>query len=183
MDLQTYKQNFPEGASVPQEIQDLLNFQNGARDWYSGHFELTEWPFGQAHWFAGDRLAAEQFIVLGMESDGSLYALWMYPGRTTNDAPVVFLGSEGVDSSLIAKDLVEFLSLLAVGAEDLGFAVSWREVKEAENPAARLSEFRGWLKGKFGSGAPENPTERIDAARREHPDFAAWFAEWQARRA
>jgi hypothetical protein len=85
--------------------------------------------FGAAHWF-GDRKAAEQFIIFGHGPDGSLYGLWMYPSRTVENAPVVFLGFEGTHCDLIARDLNQFLSLLAVGADELGFEISWGKVSE-----------------------------------------------------
>src|SRR4051812_42457925 len=127
MDLKTFQRNFPPGVPVPDCLRSLLEFENCSREWYSGHFELIEWEYGNPAWFGGDRVAAEPFVIFGHESDGSLYALWLYPSRTILDAPIVFLGSEGVDCGLIAGDLNEFLSLLALDIDELGFAVSWGE--------------------------------------------------------
>jgi len=173
--------NFPVGVSIPSALREPLSFQNKEREWYSGHFQLDTWPFGADHWF-GDRKTAEQFIIFGHGPDGSLYGLWMYPGRTVENAPVVFLGSEGTNCSLIAGELQQFLSLLAVGADELGFEISWGEVSEQNPPARRLQEFRQWLKTSFDIAESENPLSLVAAARREHPDFAAWLAQWQASR-
>ena len=175
-----FQKNFPDGVSVPALLRELLIFQNKSRDWYSGHFELDSWEFGQSHWFGGDRAAAEQFIVIGHGPDGSLYALWLYPGRTAENAPVVFLGSEGTDCGLIAENLAGFLSLLAIGSDELGFDISWGEIIEANPPAKRREEFREWLSASFGITQPGKPLEAVMEARSNHPDFGAWLAAWQA---
>jgi nucleoside-diphosphate-sugar epimerase len=179
MELVDYQRNFPPDVAVPNMLRALLGFQNGSRNWYSDHFELVTWEYGQPAWFGGDCTAARQFIVFGHGPDGSLYALWLYPGRTAADAPVVFLGSEGTDCSLLAGDLGEFLSLLAIGADELGFAVSGGEIAEANSPAARLSEFREWLRASFGIMPSDRPRAVVFEARTRHPDFGAWLAAWQ----
>lgn len=177
-----FQLNFPAGVRVPEVLQALLWFQNQSNDWYSGHFELDKWRFGDAAWFGGDARAAEQFVVIGHGPDGSLYALWVYPGRVVENAPVVFLGSEGADNCLLASSLRDFLALLAIGADELGFAVSWGRVEQEDPPAPRLNEFRLWLHESLGIVGPEMPCELIASARATHPDFEAWLAAWCASR-
>lgn len=179
MDLATLRRNFPPGVDVPDPLHELLKFQNRSREWYAGYFELTEWEYGHDAWFGGDTEAARQFVVFGSGPDGSLYALWLYPGRNIADAPVVFLGSEGTDCGLLAGDLDEFLGLLAVGADELGFAVSWGGALQPEAPAPRLEEFRVWLRDSFGIVTPSDPLAVVAAARSRHSDFGAWLARWQ----
>jgi hypothetical protein len=180
VDLELFQGNFPPGVDVPSPLSSLLEFQNRSKEWYSGYFELTEWKYGYTAWFGDDKEAAEQFAVFGKGGDGSLYALWLYSGRTVADAPVVFLGSEGVDCGLLASDLIGFLGLLTIGADELGFAVSWGGDLEPKRPAPRLEEFRAWLRESFGVGAPPNLMAAVGSARALHPDFGAWLARWQA---
>jgi hypothetical protein len=180
MELAEYQRCFPPGTAVPEYLRALLEFQNLSRDWYSDHFELDIWEFGKPNWFDGDRNAAEQFAVFGHGSDGSLYACWLYSGRVVMDAPVVFLGSEGTDCGLVSDHLEEFLGLLAVGADELGFAVSWGDVAESTSPAPRLAAFREWLQVSFGISRLDEPLAQVMAARARHPDFGAWLAKWQA---
>jgi hypothetical protein len=142
MDEHEYQLNFPPGARIPALLFELLRFENRSVEWYSGHFQSTTWKYGNAAWCGGNRQAAEQIAVIGRGPDGSLYALWLYPGRTLDDAPVVFLGSEGTDNGLLADSLREFLAPLAVGADELGFDVSWADIRQADPPAGRLDEFR-----------------------------------------
>jgi len=96
------------------------------------------------------------------------------------NAPVVFLGSEGTDSSVIASNL---LSLLALGADELGFEISWGKVQQAQPPAPRLGEFRDWLKSSFGIEQPLDPLAMVKECRMQHPSFEAWLTAWQASRA
>jgi hypothetical protein len=180
MDQAYFRRNFPSDATVPDRLRRLLDFQNGSRDWYSGHFELCEWEYGNPAWFAGDQKAAAQFAVFGQGPDGSLYALWLYPGRTIADAPVVFLGSEGVDCGLLANNVDEFLGLLALGVDELGFAVSWGQELRADQPAPRLQEFRAWLRESFGISSPTEPLAQIALARTRHLHFDEWLSAWKA---
>lgn len=177
-----FQLNFPADVRAPEVLLALRRFQNQSNDWYSGYFELGKWRFGDAAWFGGDAEAAQQFIVIGHGPDGSLYALWAYPGRTVENAPVVFLGSEGTDNCLLASSLRDFLALLAIGADELGFAVSSGGVEQADPPAPRLNEFRSWLDQSLGIVAPEVPNESIASARAMHPDFEAWLNAWFASR-
>jgi hypothetical protein len=179
MELAEFQRNFPPAVPVPERLQRLLEFQNRSHEWYSGYFELIGWQYGDAAWFGGDTAAAGQFVVFGHGPDGSLYAFWLYPGRTLSDAPVVFLGSEGTACGLLADNLDEFLELLATGAEELGFAVSAGDVSAPHSPAPRLSEFRRWLRESFGINAPPDPLTVVAAARSRHPDFGSWLAAWQ----
>lgn len=179
MNLATLQRSFPENVIPPVRLSALLEFQNRSRTGYSGYFELTEWEYGNSAWF-GDEIAAKQFIVFGQGGDGSLYALWLYAGQSIADAPVVFLGSEGTDCGLLAGNLDEFLSLLAVGSDDLGFEVSWGNVIKPKSPAVRLEEFQTWLRESFGITAPNNPMSVVAAARGRHPDFGEWLTHWQA---
>jgi hypothetical protein len=180
MDLATFRRNFPPDVAVPDRLSGLLEFQNESREWYTGYFEMVEWEYGFAAWFGGDKIAAEQFVVFGHDGDGSLYALWLYPGRSIGDAPVVFLGSEGVDCSLLASDLDAFLGLLALGVQELGFAVSWGDVRPPDSPAPRLHAFQEWLRMSFGITPSPDPIAMVTLARRQHPDFGLWLSDWMA---
>jgi hypothetical protein len=178
MEIAEFRRNFPPAEAVPQCLIELLEFQNRSREWYSDHFELVPWPYGEAAWFGGDVDTAKQFVVFGHGPDGSLYALWHYRGRMLANAPVVFLGSEGTDCGLLADNIDAFLGLLAIGADELGFAAASGEVRPSPKPARRLDEFRGWVQRSFGILPPKDPMVAVEAARLGHPDFASWLQTW-----
>ncbi|MFG3506984.1 hypothetical protein ACGF5F_15880 [Streptomyces sp. NPDC047821] len=53
--------------------------------------------------------------MFGRDGSGGHAAFWLTnPGRVIDDQPVVFLGSEG-DAAVVARDLPDFLWLLAGG--------------------------------------------------------------------
>jgi hypothetical protein len=182
MNLKEFRRNFPPLEPVPHQLVQLLEFQNRSREWYSGYFELTPWRYGDSAWFVGDEADARQFVIFGRNPDGSLYSLWLHPGDKWTDAPVVFLGSEGTDCGVLSGNLNEFLGLLAVGSEELGFAASWGNVVTPDNPTPRLQEFRDWLQVSFGISAPPDPLGVITAARKSHPEFGEWLQNWQQQR-
>lgn len=182
MHVATFQRNFPPEVPVPDRLAELLIFQNRSREWYSGHFALEPWTFGDLTLFDGDDDAAEQFIVIGNGPDRSMYAFWLYPGRPAGTPPIVFISSEGPGSGLLAGNLDDFLALLAVGAEELGFSVAGGRLSEPLEPAPRLQEFRTWLRERFGIVQPSKPLALVAAARRRHPDFSAWMENWQTAR-
>jgi hypothetical protein len=170
-------QNFREKV-VPPMLLTLLDFQESVGDWYSGRFQLTDnGPETAVASFDGDETAASDFILFGRSSDGSSYGFWAYDGRSLDNAPIVFLGSEGTGWSVLANSLEDFLSLLAVGEEEMGFSAPF--LTEPESPSAGLVAFRDWLKEGYGITAPTYPAAIIAHAVREHPDLQAWLQNWQ----
>lgn len=187
MTLDKFQRNFPP-ESLPVRLVELLAFQEAVPDWYNGSFWLSGLEYVDAAYFCGDSEAAKQFVVFGIGPDGSLYALWLYPGRTLETAPVVFLGSDGSDCGVIAAGLDDFLALLAFGADELGRQVPSGEIvpsdelEPSEEPLERQREFQDWLQQQYGIQVPAEPLELVRRARSAHPDLDLWIREWQERR-
>ena len=172
-----FSQNFPPDAHIPLPLLKLLEYQNQVNDWYSGHFELTAYGRDDTiAWFDGDQEAAYQFVPFGTGPDGSSYCFWLNDGRDLEHAPVVFLGSEGVNNTVLANGVEEFLALLGVGYDELGFA-NWSEGPEEE--AENLRRFRAWLEKECGIRPPERGLEIISRAKAEHPDLDEWIKNWR----
>ncbi len=174
-----FLKNFPRGVEPPLALLKLLEYQNSVRDFYSGHFELT--GDGQKETLAsfdGDEQAAAQFILFGRDSDGSSYGYWLHGGRALDKAPIVFLGSEG-GGTVLANTLEEFLALLVVGQDELGFNVlSGFEIEEPEDPSEELLAFRVWLQEELGIKKPRDPNAVVARAKKRHPDLDAWCDAW-----
>jgi hypothetical protein len=169
-----FQKNFPADTDIPYLLLRLLEYQNDVNDFYSGHFELTvEDAESAVMWFDGDIDAASQFVAFGQESDGSSYCYWLYDGRKLEQAPMVFLGSEGVNNTVLADNTRDFLSLLAVGYDELGFP--YRRIEETDN----ILRFRLWLEREFGIVPPEDADELIEKAKANHPDLDKWIEKWQ----
>jgi hypothetical protein len=172
--LAAFQKNFPADTDIPYPLLRLFDYQNEINDFFSGHFEFAaESPDSVLKWFDGDGEAASQFVPFGQDSDGSSYCYWLYDGRKLEQAPIVFLGSEGVNNTVLADNTQDFLSLLAVGYDELGFP--FRQVEETDN----LLHFRSWLKREFGIVPPEDGEKLIEQAKANHPDLEKWVEEWQ----
>src|SRR5262245_26440492 len=116
MRIEDLRKNFPADVALPAALVRLLEYQNSVHHFYSGSFELDhQGAMSVLYWFDKDVQTASQFAIFGHGGDGSLYGYWLYNGRTIENAPIVFLGSEGVGNTLLANTFEEFLALLALG--------------------------------------------------------------------
>ncbi len=180
--LHEFTKNFPPDITVPSILLRLLDYQNAVPDFYSGSFELDRSGADNVYyWFDRDIQAARQFAIFGHSGDLSLYGYWLYPGRTLLTAPIVFLGSEGVGNTLLANSFEEFLALLSLGYEELGFAVSKPDYKISTTIDESLLHFRAWLDREVGIQVPETFDSIVVAARNAHPDFKTWIEQWMQR--
>ena len=181
MPIDKFWQSFQPDIPPPVRLVELLAFQEAARGWYSGSFELSGWEY-RGDWFGENSEAAKQFVVFGRGPDGSMYAFWLYPGRTLETAPVVFLGSDASDCGVLAASLDDFLALLAFGADELGRQVPSGEIAPSDKlepcaePIARHREFQAWLLQKYGIQVPAEPMELVRRARSAHPTSIFGFA-------
>jgi hypothetical protein len=169
-----FQKNFPADTDPPCLLLRLLEYQNEINDFFSGHFEFAAAGADSVlSWFDGDPDAASQFVPFGQDSDGSSYCYWLYGGRKVEEAPIVFLGSEGVNNTVLAENTRDFLYLLAVGYDELGFP--FRQIEETDN----LLHFRSWLEREFNIVPPEDGDKLIEKAKANHPDLEKWMEEWQ----
>jgi hypothetical protein len=168
-----FQSNFPADTAVPEPLKKVLAYQNRAKNFYSGRFELTDGgPDTALAWFDKDAEAASHFILFG-QVDASPVGFWMYEGRTLKNAPIVLLGSEG-GGAVIADSLTKFLSLLAVGADEVGSSLD-----DEEAPSEELAKFRKWLKKQFRIEPAESVTEAVLDAEANHPSLSKWLGKWQ----
>src|SRR5205809_2293297 len=104
---------------VPDLLRDLVEFDAAGDDFFSGYFELTDSKGrSPAHELLGpfeggvEKFGAEfdrELAVFGADSDGSMYALWTHGGRLPEQAPIVYINSEGDGSRVVADDLRAFV--------------------------------------------------------------------------
>ena len=86
---------FPPGVSMPPQLRKLCDFLDETGYPISGYMRLR--PEGDAlkAWFGPGSEAWKMLAGFGSGPDGSILAIWIYPGRDASNAPVVHLGSEG----------------------------------------------------------------------------------------
>jgi hypothetical protein len=169
---------FPPGVMMPSELRRLCDFFDCADHRISGYMRLR--PEGEVLkiWFCGDTKAAEQFAGFGAGPDGSILAFWLYRGADASSAPVVHLGSEGQNNVVLASDVRDFLRLLGIGYDELGFD----DLSAPPTEPATAERLRAWLLAEFNITPPTTGAELVRQAQARHPDFSAWVEDWQRRR-
>lgn len=177
MDATALAKGFPNGVTVPPELQALCAFAAANDGDVSGLFEWeTDGSTCARAWFMGDTEAADQFAVFGLGPDGSLYALWLYEGLTASP-PIVYLDSEGDNCQVIASDCREFLRLLAIGYDEPGRYPTLAP----DNPDSAVA-LRDWLATAYGLVPPATGEAIVTTAQSQHPDLMAWITERLHRR-
>jgi hypothetical protein len=163
--LEQFSGNFRE-YPVPAILEDLFLFQEVSNEWYSGGFELNEMPLENIKAHIDESLAS-QFFGIGHDANYSIYVLWLYKKAPLDEAPIVYLSSEGEGTSVLANTLTEFLTLLAWDEDPI---LGEYQENEAEiEHTARNQEFRAWIQDKYYLQPTSKPNEVIRNARLSHP--------------
>lgn len=167
---------FPKGTAMPEALAKLCEFTTQSRGRVACDFELT--ASGKSYveaWFRDDPAAAKQFIIFGTDKPQSLYGYWLHDECSIDSAPIVYLGSEGTENSVLANSLEDFLGLLALGHEEIGLIRAW----DADTKACdHIEEYRAWLKNELKVDAPADDKSGraiVNAAVRKHPKLSEWI--------
>ncbi|MET8981551.1 SMI1/KNR4 family protein [Streptomyces sp. NPDC004539] len=125
--------------------------------------ETTEWF--QA-WTGNPEVDGDGFRVFGQDGTGGYAAFWLtHADRELAAQPVVFLGSEG-ETGVVARDLAEFLWVLADGLGPLE-AVDAYEAGLDPRPNAELTA----VAERFAPGHRESAPALVALAREAFPGF------------
>lgn len=161
---------FPPGVTMPDELRRLCDFLDHAGYPISGSMRLRPEGAALRHWFGRGSEAWRQLAGFGSGPEGSILALWLHAGPDATRAPVVHLGSEGDNLTVLADNIREFLALFAIGYDELGF----NDLERPPKDPATAERFRQWLSATFGIVAPATGIGIVTTARARHPDFEQW---------
>ncbi|HPF38826.1 MAG TPA: hypothetical protein PK093_09290 [Phycisphaerae bacterium] len=118
-------------------------------------------------WFGSDA-AIGRLAIFGHGPDGTLYAVW---NQDDGRRPIVHIGSEGTDTFVLASNALDFLRLLAIGYDEIGFAdLSAPPDSEDVNPA-----FQEWVATTFRVAIPPTGVEIVQPAQASHDDLGKWI--------
>jgi hypothetical protein len=162
---------FPSGVPLPEELRSLIAWHEKHGYPISGDFALREHDDQTvARWFGSER-AVGRLAVFGAGPDGSLYAIWVQENGASR---IVHLGSEGQNLFVLARDMREFLLLLAIGYSEMGFDDLSVAPTEAEgaNP-----KFRAWVAAKLSCVIPASGAAIVRRAQSESEDFETWVGQ------
>jgi hypothetical protein len=129
------------------------------------------------YWFDGDTETAENFYTIAATDQSGLFGVWLLDGVKRKELPFFFLGSEG-DASVIARNVFDFVALLAVPVKELEFAFSDLNFLPENPPSDELLGFHEWLRKNFQLEAPENPEHIIESAQRGYPRLDEFVKDW-----
>jgi len=163
-----YEQTFPSTIAIPDALGLLREWLKNSGYPISGCFVLRADTYGAiSHWFGTDTIL-DRFGMFGAGADGSPYAVWLQDdGRT----PIIYMGSEGVNNFVLAPDFVQFLRLLAVGYNEIGFEdLSVPPTGQGANPV-----FQDWVRKSFSVDIPSTGSEITEPAQGSHENFEAWI--------
>jgi len=163
------KASFPDAVHFPDELRELC-FWLGSNGYpISGSFEL-QISGGKTvgYWFGHNRVT-DRFGLFGAGPDGSLYGIWR---QDDGRQPIVHMGSEGQNNSVLAGSFREFLRLLAIGYDEIGF-------DDLANPPAEASgrnpKFQRWVQERYLVTIPRCGTEITLPAQQTHETFQEWI--------
>nr|WTB34894.1 SMI1/KNR4 family protein [Streptomyces sp. NBC_00830] len=125
--------------------------------------ETTDWFRA---WTGNREVSGDDFRIFGQDGSGGYAAFWLIrPDRALADQPVAFLGSEG-ETGVIARDMSDFLWLLAHGLGPREAATPY-EPSWAPRPNQDLTA----IAEQFAPGRRRSAAAVIELATREFPDF------------
>ncbi|MFD8757146.1 SMI1/KNR4 family protein [Kitasatospora sp. NPDC059577] len=125
--------------------------------------DTTDW---WRAWTDNTESSGDDFRVFGQDGTGGYAAFWLVrPDGALVDQPVVFLGSEG-ETAVVARDLADFLWLLADGVGPCEAAGGYG-TDRGPRPDRRLTA----VAERFAPGRQQSAAAVIERAAREFPDF------------
>ncbi|UUN30963.1 SMI1/KNR4 family protein [Streptomyces sp. FIT100] len=134
--------------------------------------ETTDWLRA---WTGNEQLTGDDFRVFGQDGTGGYAAFWLVrKDSALADQPVVFLGSEG-DTAVVARDLSDFLWLLAggYGPFEATSAFTTYEPGWAARPGRELTA----VAERYAPDCRRSAADVIESAAREFPDFDSTVTE------
>ena len=174
MDAGSIAAAFPATIPCPPEIRALCDWATANGYPISGYFEICDHDDETLRCWFGTERAIGDLAQFGAGADGSLYCIWRAPDGSF---PVVHLGSEGDAIYVLAPFILEFLRLLAIGYDEIGFAdlaspPTEEDREENVNPA-----FQNWVTETYGVSLPETGAEIVELEAPKHAALKEWINE------
>jgi hypothetical protein len=165
------KAGFPESIEFPDILSQLCHWHEheNADSPLSGYFEFFEGnrEVTISAWIDQEEIQ-KRFGILGMSADGGLYCIW---SQEDGKQPVVYLGS-GQNASVLAKDIEDFMLLLAIGYNDLCFA----DVTQSPEEGSSINpKFQAWASQVMNRVVPATGQEIVEVAKAECDSVYDWL--------
>ena len=157
------KEGFPEGFPFPSELDMLCDWVDANGFPISGYFRIFANEDKEAITFwMGFNDVNDYFGIFGKSADGSMYSLWR--DEAHNTYKIVHMGSEGNQLFVLAHNFVDFLRLLAIGYDEIGFCDLSKLPEENEGYDADTvnPRFAEWVRTTFNVTIPGTGEELVN---------------------
>lgn len=167
------------GAPLPEPLSALLRFQAADAEPYHEGFELAEVDVRTLVPDPPPR-DGRRLFPFGVNGLGGAFALWATAEQPLDEAPVVYIDPEGQDDMVVARNLREFLSWLALDQEDPANLVDPADHEEkllerGWTHAPRWPALVTWLREQFELRPPKDPLRAMEKAEEACPGFRSWM--------
>jgi hypothetical protein len=155
------KAGFPESIEFPAILSQLCYWleQENSDKPLSGYFELFEGnrAIAISAWIDQEAIQ-EKLGIFGMSADGGLYCIWL---QDNGKESVIYLGS-GQNATVLARNIEDFILLLAVGYNDICFA----DVTQPPEAGSLVNpEFQVWVRQALDAEIPVTGQEIVETAK------------------
>ena len=174
MDADALASTFPSAIQLPEEIRALCEWTTTNGYPISGYFELREHDDATLRCWFGSEAAIGSLAQFGAGADGSLYCVWRSPDGSE---PIVHLGSEGDAIYVLAPTPIEFLRLLAIGYDEIGFADIASPPTEEDRQENVNPVFQSWVAETYGVTIPANGAQIVQPDADKHAELQSWINE------
>ena len=158
--FENIKKGIPESINVPVELEKLCEWTEKNGYPISGCFELRADDGETMKYWLGFNNVSDRFGLFGAGASGEIYAFWI---NDSGNQKIVHLGSEGNATYILSDNFVDFLRLLAIGYDEIGFADMSKPVdKEEVN-----ENFQNWVEKEFHVKTPKRGNEITDFSNKE----------------
>lgn len=174
---QEIKKGIPSRISIPAALEQLCDWTAVNGYPISGYFELRADDGATMQYWLGFKDVSDRFGIFGAGGDGSLYAFWL---DDDDKQKIVHLGSEGESLYILAENFIDFLRLLAIGYDEIGFAdlnmgvEEWNAAIGQEKEEGVNFSFREWVEKEFRVQIPLKGSDIVDV---NDKTFRNWIEE------
>jgi hypothetical protein len=174
--------SFPKSIPCPEPLQKLYDYEKklGKHQTISGFFETSLHDDQSIKLWFGNDGPVGHLAEFGSTGGSGFFCVWLRPD---GKMPIVHMGSEGDHNTVLAENAEDFLRLLAVGYQDLGFdnlslPPSPMEDQPPEEFNGPNPAFREWVLNNFGGTIPQTGVHIVSKAIANSDDFQAWIDEY-----
>jgi len=179
--FENIKKGIPNKITLPIALKKLCEWteQNGYP--ISGCFELRA-DDGQTmdYWtgYPTDKNLTDRLGFFGVGSTGDLYGFWI---DKAGNQKIIYLSTEGGgERYVLANNFVDFLRLLAIGYDEIGWAdmnkspEEWNVEQGLNKNEGINPKFREWVEQEFQVKTPKKGAEIADF---DNKEFYNWTEE------